>query len=238
MTILDGIDADVAAAIADIFKDGTHQFTGVSVSDDRGGQRRSTSTQAVKVLVTDYKDFVRATSGIPSNERKVMVQGFGMSPTPSPDDVIVQGEEAWQVVEVSKDPASAIYTCRCRPVAVPAGIIAILVDAGASVVAQPGRPPISALISASSSVEALAGTPVSLVRVSAPSQSIANPGTPRVDVLINAGAAAIAQPHGAVVDESGAGEPIGLLLALTKAPSPVVGAGEPMGLLLTLTKAA
>jgi len=119
MSILDGIDADVAAAVADIFEEATHRHTGSQVSDSRGGTTRTASTQTVNVLVTDYKDYIRATSGIPSNERKVMVQGFGMSPPPAPDDVIVKGSEAWHVIEVSKDPADAIYTCRCRPVAVP-----------------------------------------------------------------------------------------------------------------------
>jgi hypothetical protein len=131
MSILDGIDADVAAAVADIFRETTHQFTGGMVSDGRGGQTRSKSTQTVKALVVDYKAYVRATAGIPSNERKVMVQGYGMSPTIGPDDLLVQGDEAWQVIEVSKDPANAVYTCRCRPVAVPSGIVPVLLLASA-----------------------------------------------------------------------------------------------------------
>lgn len=240
MNILDGIDADVAAAVADIFSDTTHQFTGAMTLDGRGGQTRSKSTQTVQAIVMDYNNHARALAGIPSNERKVLVAGHGITPKPSPDDVLVQGNEAWQVIEVSRDPASAVYTCRCRPVAVPAGIVSILVDSGASAVAQPGTPQVITLLAASSIVEARAGTPVSPVRVSAPAEAIATPGVPRVDILIDAGAAAIAQSHGDVVADTGAGQPIGLLLALTKASSssPQTSAGEPMGLLLTLTKAA
>ncbi|MEL6754950.1 MAG: hypothetical protein AAFP81_00830 [Pseudomonadota bacterium] len=239
MGILDSIPGLIESVMGDLlFEDGTMASKSGQSPDGRGGFKRSNVSVPVKALVEDYNDYIRATSGIPQNERKVLILGNSLSQTPKPEDIIIMGSQGWLVVEVSKDPANAVYTCRCRPTAVPSGINPVLIDAGASIVAQPGRPPIPALIQASSSVEAVAGTPVSLVKLSGAAQAVVDVGTPRVDVRINAGASAVAQSHGAVVDETGAGEPIGLLLALTKAPSPVVGVGEPLGLLLTLTKAA
>ncbi|MEO0955677.1 MAG: hypothetical protein AAFU81_01575 [Pseudomonadota bacterium] len=239
MGILDSIPSLIENVMGDLlFQDGTLASKAGQVSDGRGGYTPSTVSLPIKALLEDYNDYIRATSGIPQNERKVLILGNSLTSAPKPEDVVVMNEQGWYVVEVSKDPANAVYTCRCRPTAVPSGLVPVLIDAGASVVAQPGRPPIPALIQASSSVESVAGTPVSLVQLSGPAQAVVDTGAPRVDVLIDAGAAAIAQSHGAVVDETGAGEPIGLLLALTKAPPPVVGVGEPLGLLLTLTKAA
>lgn len=119
MSILDGVPATVATAVNDLFPAASlHHQTG-QVSDGRGGFTPASQTQAIKALVEDYSDYIRATAGIGSNERKVMVVGHGLPHTPNPNDIIVQGGSAWLIVEVSRDPASAIYTCRCRPVAVP-----------------------------------------------------------------------------------------------------------------------
>lgn len=134
MSILDGVPALVATAVSDLFPEATLQYEGSAVSDGRGGFTKTKSVQTVKALVDDYTDFVRATQGIPRDERMVMVVGNGLAHKPTPSDIIIQGSEAWLVTEVSKDPANAVYTCRCKPTEVPSGIVPVLINAGASAI--------------------------------------------------------------------------------------------------------
>ncbi|HPE48702.1 MAG TPA: hypothetical protein PLR76_09900 [Hyphomonas sp.] len=115
MGILDDVPGIIAGAAGDLlFKDAVHTRTTARTSDGRGGFTETTANATVRALLTDYTAFQRLSLGIPSNERKILVLGHGLDPVPVPGDTITYEGYAWSVVETSRDPAKAVYECRCK----------------------------------------------------------------------------------------------------------------------------
>lgn len=120
MSILDSLPALFARTAGELLlKDATLKHKTSKVSDGRGGWTYTTETVACRALVTEYSDFLKA-QGIPSDERKILVQAHGL------ESVIEQGESItvadpignrlreWSILDVGIDPAGAMYELRCK----------------------------------------------------------------------------------------------------------------------------
>ena len=74
-----------------------------------------TATHSCKALVETYSMSLRADGLVAENERKIMILAGSISVMPKVGDVItVNGGQEFMVLEVSTDPATAIWTCRGR----------------------------------------------------------------------------------------------------------------------------
>ena len=115
MGILDDIPGILSAAAGDLlFTDATLKTVSGRTTDGRGGWTQSTTSTACKALVTDYSAFMRATAGIGSDERKVIILGHELGVVPEPEDTVTVEGKDWRIIEVSRDPASATYECRAK----------------------------------------------------------------------------------------------------------------------------
>lgn len=115
MGILDDIPALVAGAAGDLlFQSATLSQITARVSDGRGGNSETATAYTVKALLTDYTDYQRHTQGIGASERLIMILGDGLTVVPSAGDIINYDGRDWSVVQVSRDPAKAVYNCRAK----------------------------------------------------------------------------------------------------------------------------
>ncbi len=113
LTGLDKLISDIAGPL--LFESATLTRAGSRSIDAETGQTfETTETEACQALVTDYTAFQRAQAGIPSNERKILVLGHGLSQEPRPGDRIMINGYNWSVIETSRDPAKATYECRSK----------------------------------------------------------------------------------------------------------------------------
>ena len=97
-----------------LFNAGTLKRKGTAISDGRGGQYHGTATEtSIRVLIEEYKEFIRAQLGIPADQRKAIILANNVA-RPNPEDLIVIDGRDWIIVEVETDPALATYTCRVK----------------------------------------------------------------------------------------------------------------------------
>lgn len=110
-TLLDGLAKIVADAVGEtLFEAARLQRIGGRTPDGRGGWQVSRVGEDVRALVTDYSDIQRAAADIPAADRKILVQGFGLSSPPQPGDAVIIAGREWIISEVRRDPANALYT--------------------------------------------------------------------------------------------------------------------------------
>jgi len=83
--------------------------------DSRGGFTETETETACKLLLDDYSAFARTSLGIPDTDRKILVLGHGLTPPPTPGNVLVVDGYRWVVIATKRDPAKAIYECQGRP---------------------------------------------------------------------------------------------------------------------------
>jgi len=112
MSILDGLPAEIAEALDDVFRDATLKVPSAQVSDGQGGYTSGPPTDhPCKALVDDYSDFRRLSTGIPANDRKIIILAASLSAGVAPavgHTVSAEGRN-WQIVSLSRDPAGATY---------------------------------------------------------------------------------------------------------------------------------
>lgn len=115
MSILDDVAKQAADAIgaANVFYTGTLK-THTRTSDGRGGYTQAETSVSVEYLVEDYSDYMRASGGIPPNDRKAMIVAHGLANPPKPEDKLVLSDREWTIISTKTDPAKAIYTCQIR----------------------------------------------------------------------------------------------------------------------------
>ncbi len=117
MSILDSIPALIAqTAGALLFEDATRTRAASQTSDGRGGYITVKETEAIRALVTDYSDYLKTVGGISGDERKILVQGEGLDAPIEQGETITIDGRVWSVLEVARDPASAVYEARCKAV--------------------------------------------------------------------------------------------------------------------------
>jgi hypothetical protein len=120
MSLLDSIPEIVRATLGElVFSDATITRVASKVADARGGfVETPAEPEPCKAIVTTYSDFIRAAGNIGADERKVIIIGKGLSSPPSPSQVVAIEAENWQIVEVSRDPSGAVYTCKSKRIKV------------------------------------------------------------------------------------------------------------------------
>lgn len=115
MSILDALPAEIASALSDVFRDGVLKVPSAQTSDGQGGfTTGSPVSHPCKALVDDFSDFRRSASGIPANDRKIIVLGATVSVVPKVGHTITVEGRTWAVVAVSRDPAAATYELQAR----------------------------------------------------------------------------------------------------------------------------
>lgn len=114
VSLLDGLPATIGAAFESVFKDATLTRVSARASDGRGGFSETRASDACKALVVDYTDFQRFAGGIPAGDRKIMVLASTLTAAVSVDDEITIDGRLWRLIEVTTDPAKAVYEARGR----------------------------------------------------------------------------------------------------------------------------
>jgi len=112
LTGLDKLISDIAGPL--VFSDAT-LIRRARVADGRGGFTETETEAACKALVTDYSAYSKANLGIGDTDRKILLLGYGLTPPPVPDNVIVVDAYRWKIVATTRDPAKATYECQGRP---------------------------------------------------------------------------------------------------------------------------
>ena len=112
LTGLDKLIADIAGPL--VFSSASLRRV-ARVSDSRGGQTETETAADCKALVTDYSAFSKSSLGIPDTDRKILVLGHGLTPPPSPGNILVIDGYRWVIVATTRDPAKAVYECQSRP---------------------------------------------------------------------------------------------------------------------------
>lgn len=113
MTILDTIPSIVSGAMGGlVFATGSMKRVSARTPDGRGGFDDTTTSVEVQGLVTNYSDRMRIAGGIPADQRKVLILAHGLATPPVPEDIITLGGRDWKIIEVTTDPAIAVYVCR------------------------------------------------------------------------------------------------------------------------------
>lgn len=115
MSILDDLPGEIAEALDDVFRDAELIVPGGRVSDGQGGW---INTQAArypcKALVDDYSDYRRLASGIPANDRKIIVLAHGLPVEPKVGQKINAEGRDWQIIGLGRDPAAATFELQAR----------------------------------------------------------------------------------------------------------------------------
>ena len=109
-----GIAAEVNKAFTDVFFPSVlRRDTEVVGSGD--AIEFVTATHPCKALVETYSMSMRIDGLVSENERKIMILAGSISVVPKVGDIItVNGKQEFMVLEVSTDPATAIWTCKGR----------------------------------------------------------------------------------------------------------------------------
>jgi hypothetical protein len=123
MSFLDGLDAEIADAFVDDFRDAVLSLPGARVSDGQGGYIPGPPTEhACKALVTEY-DALRRPSDVPATDRKVLVLGATIegSAVPvvgakitAPDPLKGGLAGTFEVIALGGDPAAAVFELQAR----------------------------------------------------------------------------------------------------------------------------
>jgi hypothetical protein len=117
MSFLDDLPDLIADALGDDFRNGVLKIPGTSSPDGQGGWIPSDPVEhTCKALVDDYSDFRRSALGIPGVDRKIIVLAATVQGGARPavgHTLSIEGRD-WQLVGVSRDPASATWECQGR----------------------------------------------------------------------------------------------------------------------------
>jgi hypothetical protein len=115
--ILSGVAGIVYEAAGPLLFTDAVMYTQANGSLDSYGQFVSTGDpQDCAVLEADYTTLHRASKNIPETHRKLLVLGYGLSEVPKPGDKIDLEGLRWEIVETSRDPAGAVYSCQSKPI--------------------------------------------------------------------------------------------------------------------------
>lgn len=117
MSFLDDIPDLIADALADDFRPATLKVPGEPTSNGEGGWIPGvTASRTCRALVDDYSDFRRSALGIPAKDRKIIVLAATVQDGASPavgHTLNIEGRD-WQIIAVTRDPASATWECQAR----------------------------------------------------------------------------------------------------------------------------
>lgn len=115
MSILDDLPDVIAEALDDVFRPAVLLVPGSKVSDGQGGWKPGPAVEyPCKALVDDYSDMRRATSGIQTNDRKIIILAASVSVQPAVGHAIRAEGRDWQIISLSRDPAAATWECQGR----------------------------------------------------------------------------------------------------------------------------
>lgn len=115
MSFLDAIPGDIYDALSDDFRAATLKVPGAAVSDGEGGFTYGSPTEyACRALVDDFSDYRRQASGIPANDRKIIILAHGLIVDPKPGHTLTIEGRDWQVIDVARDPARATFEVQGR----------------------------------------------------------------------------------------------------------------------------
>lgn len=115
MSILDDLPDVIAEALDDVFRPAVLLVPGSKVSDGQGGWKPGPAVEyPCKALVDDYSDMRRATSGIPANDRKIIILATSLSVAPAVGHTINAEGRDWQIVALTRDPARATWEVQGR----------------------------------------------------------------------------------------------------------------------------
>lgn len=115
MSILDDLPDVIAEALDDVFRPATLKVPGPQVSDGQGGYISGPPVEhPCKVLVDDYSDMRRATAGIPTNDRKIIILAASVAVSPAVGHAIRAEGRDWQIIALARDPARATWECQGR----------------------------------------------------------------------------------------------------------------------------
>jgi hypothetical protein len=113
---IDKLVADVAGPL--LFERASLLRAGSYTIDPATGQTVFASPRTdIKAIEQDYKAIHRASMGIPAEQRKIAVIGYGLA-MPEPGDQIALRGVLWEITEAERDPAGALYNCHSVPVGI------------------------------------------------------------------------------------------------------------------------
>lgn len=115
MSILDDLPEVIAEALEDVFRPAALLVPGAKISDGQGGFKSGQPVEyPCKALVDDYSDMRRATAGIPTNDRKIIILAASVSVPPAVGHAIRAESRDWQIISLSRDPAGATWEVQGR----------------------------------------------------------------------------------------------------------------------------
>lgn len=117
MSLLD----DIRAAIGGAFSDTSLFFSDATLTHpEQGGGWNEAPAEAdaypCKAMIDTYSDHMRATADIPGTDVRLMIVGASILVDPLKGDTVTLQGRRWTLIEVSTDPARAMWTCQARPV--------------------------------------------------------------------------------------------------------------------------
>ena len=117
MSLLTGLDkliADVAGPL--VFQRASLlRGSGYSISAATGQMVNTQTTEDIQVIEADYTDRHRASLDIPDQDRRLSILGYGVA-TPRPGDRVSVRGFIWEIVNIARDPAGALYDCQVKPI--------------------------------------------------------------------------------------------------------------------------
>jgi hypothetical protein len=112
---LDGLRADITAALDGTLRDGTLYRRG-EATDPYGnpvpGEFEQVST--FEGLRANYDAAWAAQAGIPRTDARIEMLAASLSTAPMQDDALTIEGGWWLIIEVELDPAGAWFACECR----------------------------------------------------------------------------------------------------------------------------
>ena len=124
MSILDGLPAEIADALGDVFRDGVLKVPGAPTPDGQGGTIPGDSFGfACKALVTEYSAYRRQALGIPASDKLVIILAASVEEDQTPkvghtieaaDPMNGFAAKEYAIIAITPDPAAATYECQAR----------------------------------------------------------------------------------------------------------------------------
>lgn len=116
MSILEGLPAEIADGIDDLFFDATITRAPATGNPFASPTPDVVTTVDARALADTYSDQLRATGGIPDTHIKILILAEPLGGfTPQNADEIQYRGRAYQIVRVDTDPAQAVWTAEARP---------------------------------------------------------------------------------------------------------------------------
>ncbi|ENX34906.1 hypothetical protein F889_01546 [Acinetobacter colistiniresistens] len=122
MSLRAELQSDLAEAFDDDLADAVHTFTCVRITKKNFDPVHETyeeeelSYSGRGVLFGQYKSYDIANLGIPATDSKATVLQNEVTEEPAIDDIWVTDNMSYRVINISKDPLSAIWICQLRKV--------------------------------------------------------------------------------------------------------------------------